>query len=352
MRSWAAGALGLALVGLGGGGTRQARAQAELKGELRILFADAEGGQATLFVTPGGESLLVDTGWPGSGGRDADRIMELCRRAGLTRIDSVLLTHYHVDHAGGLPELARRIPIGRVIDHGENTETKDKATLGAWEGYQSLLASGRVSRLTVKVGDVLPIKGLRAEVVSSDGQVLQTALKGGGAGGGNAACQGSPEKPVEGSENDRSVGVMISFGKLRVLDLGDLTWGVERGLVCPVNKLGHVDVYVVSHHGTERSGSPALLAAIRPRVAVMDNGAHKGGEPGTFRTLKDPVNGVGALWQLHAAEGVSAELNTEQERMANRAGEDGHWLEVDGAKNGEVMVTNGRTGAVVRYGTK
>lgn len=322
---------------------------AEPAGKLRMLFADVEGGQATLLVTPGGESLLIDTGWPGNGGRDADRIVMLCKRAGVRKIDNVLVTHFHQDHVGGLPELAQRIPVGRVIDHGDNTETSDPATVAGWAAYRKLLAEGKIARLSVKVGDVLPIRGMRAEVVSAAGKVLAKPLAGGGAGAQNAACAASPEKALEDSENDMSVGLMITFGGLRVLDLGDLTWGEERGVVCPVNKLGAVDLYIVSHHGAERSSSPALVAAIRPRVAVMDNGAHKGGEAGTFRTLETPASGVGVLWQMHAAEGVPAGLNVDLARIANRAGEDGNWIEVDGSEDGSLVVTNGRTGATAQY---
>lgn len=337
----------MAVVGLGM--MAPAAKAAGPKGRLRMLFADVEGGQATLLVTPGGESLLIDTGWPGHGGRDADRIVALCKRAGVQTIDNVVITHFHTDHVGGLPELAAKIRIGRVIDHGDNTETSDPATVAGWAAYQKLLADGKIKRLSVKVGDVLPMEGVRAEVVSAAGKVLQRPLTGGGAGARNAACAASPEKALEGSENDMSVGLMITFGGLRVLDLGDLTWGEERGVVCPVNKLGRVDLLIVSHHGAERSSSPALVAAVRPRVAVMDNGAHKGGEAGTFRTLAAPASGGGVLWTLHTAEGVPAGLNVDAARIANRPGEDGNWIEVDGSGDGSLAVTNGRTGATVQY---
>jgi len=92
---------------------------------LQIYFVDVEGGQATLFVTPAGQSLLIDTGWPGHDGRDADRIVAAAGKAGISKIDFVLLTHYHQDHAGGITQLAAKITVGTVIDHGENREHTD-----------------------------------------------------------------------------------------------------------------------------------------------------------------------------------------------------------------------------------
>src|SRR5207249_397643 len=155
---------------------------------LQIYFVDVEGGQATLFVTPAGQSLLIDTGWPGFDGRDADRIVAAAKNAGITKIDYVLITHFHTDHVGGVPQLAARIPIGTFIDHGENRESTDGPTVQGWEAYQKLLASGEYKRITAKPGEVLPIKDIRAEVVSADGLVISTPLP--GAGQENQYCKG------------------------------------------------------------------------------------------------------------------------------------------------------------------
>src|SRR5271170_4840948 len=196
--------------------------------DLRVYFIDVEGGQATLFVTPAGESLLIDTGWPGNDGRDADRIVSAAKKAGVSKIDYVVITHFHADHVGGLPQLAARIPIGTVIDHGDNRESTDAPTVQGWQAYQELLTAKKFKRLTVKPGDKLPVGGIEATVVSADGAVIDHPLP--GAGRGNAVCKNADKYPADQTENLRSVGTMISYGKLRILDLGDLTRDKEMEL--------------------------------------------------------------------------------------------------------------------------
>ena len=335
-------------------GAQSRAGAANAKGELQIYFVDVEGGQSTLFVMPGGESLLVDTGNPGT--RDADRIAAVCKLAGVTKIDTLLTTHYHTDHVGGAPALAARIPIGRFIDHGVNRQTEGaegKATVAVYDAYQKVLADGHAEHLTVKPGDVLPVKGMHVEVVSADGEVIAKPLAGGGEQ--NKACATSPEKDVENSENDRSIGMVMTFGKLRILDLGDLTWGKERGLMCPVDKLGKVDVYIVSHHGLDRSGSPAFADAIAPRVAIEDNGPRKGGAPLTYDTIEG-TSRLKDMWQLHTAEVPNAK-NVAESRIANlpatpASPDAANYIKLTGRADGSFSVTNGRTGATVDYPAK
>jgi competence protein ComEC len=330
-------------------------AQVKDKDALRVYFVDVEGGQATLFVTAEGESLLVDTGYPANDGRDADRIVAMCKRAGVTKIDNVLITHYHRDHAGGVPQLVARIQVGRFIDHGMSMEPGDvdPNTKVAWEAYEKVMAEGHYERLTVHPGDVLPIKGMRAEVVSANGFLITKPLNGGGAGELNSsACAKSVIKPVEMTENDRSVGILITFGKLRILDLGDLTWAKERALECPVDKLGKVDVYIASHHGLIRSNSPALVDAVAPRIAIMGNGPVKGAEPSAWEIVERSPR-IAAVWQLHTAENNDAAHNVPEERIANLRGPDSAYgLEMVGRRDGSMAMTNERTGKTMEYPAK
>jgi competence protein ComEC len=314
---------------------------------LEIYFVDVEGGQATLFVTPAGQSLLFDTGWPGNAGRDADRIVAAAKKAGLSKIDFVLLTHYHVDHAGGAPQLLAKIPVGTFIDHGVNREPDDQPTEQSWENYQKLISGHNVKRTIAKVGDILPIEGLRAEIVSADGVLLQKLLP--GAGAQNPACDKTEHRPVDQTENARSLGTILTFGKVRILDLGDLTWNKELELVCPINKVGAVDVFIVSHHGWLQSNSPALLAAIAPRIAIMDNGADKGGSPSSWDIVRKSAK-LEDLWQLHFSNEGGVAHNPGDSFIANLRGPDGgNYLKLSVWADGSLEVYNSRTRATKDY---
>ncbi len=313
---------------------------------LQIFFVDVEGGQATLFVPPHGQSLLIDAGWGYNGFRDANRIAAAAKLAKIKKIDYVLITHYHSDHVGGVPQLAQKIPVGTFIDHGENREqSKTSATL--YSEYQNAIAGAQ--HIVAKPGDRLPVKGLNIVVVSGDGNLLAAPLP--GAGQSNAACSGVQKKEPDPSENARSLGLVIDFGQFRVVDLGDLTWNKELELVCPVNKIGKAQLFVVSHHGLDQSNSPALVHAIAPAVAIMDNGSKKGGSPAAWDVVKSSP-GLKDLWQLHFADAGGSEHNTSDPFIANvNEADTGFYLKVTAEEDGNFTVYNPRNKLSRKYGS-
>jgi len=314
---------------------------------LQIYFIDVEGGQATLFITPAGQSLLIDTGWPGNNNRDADRIVAAAHDAGIRKIDFVLITHYHDDHVGGAPQLAASIPIGAFIDHGENRQTTDDITQKRWLAYQQLLSSGKYQHITAKPGDILPVRGIQVKVISSDGALIEKVLP--GAGEPNPACANSAQPPADETENSRSLGTLITFGKLRILDLGDLTSDKEHQLMCPVNKIGKVDIYIASHHGFNQSGSAVFVHAIAPRVVIVDNGAAKGGSPSALDIIQSSPN-IQTLWQLHFSEESGPAHNTGAEFIANPVGPDAaNYLKLTANPDGTFATFNSRTKQSKQY---
>ena len=327
------------------GAAHQAKAASH---DLQVYFIDVDGGQSTLFVTPAGKSLLIDTGWAGNNGLDAGRIAAAAKDAGVSKIDYLLLTHYHADHVGGLPELLARMPVGTFIDHGPDSPT-DPSTKEAYPAYQALLANGHYGHITPKPGDALPIPGIKAVVISSNGELLNHTLP--GAGQPNPYCKDSETRPEDQTDNARSLGTLFTFGKTRILDLGDLTWDKEMQFMCPVNRLGKVDILVVSHHGVFQSSSPALVDAIAPRIAIMDNGAKKGGSTPTFETLaKAP--GLETLWQLHFSDEAGSH-NTAAQYIANPTGPDAaNYLKLTVSPNGSFKVFNSRTGETRDYAAR
>jgi len=354
VNSWVRKSIGLvAVILIAGWMISGVTAQAAAGDKLRVYFIDVEGGQSTLFVTPEGESLLIDTGWPGNNGRDADRIVAAAKEAGISKIDYVLLTHYHVDHAGGIPQLLERIPVGTFLDHGPNRELDKGITEKDYALYQQALATGKYKVIHPKPGDVLPIKdsrGFKATVISEDGNLIDKPLPGGGEA--NSYCASSEVRPADQTENSRSLGIEINFGKLKLLDLGDLTWDKEMQLMCPNNRLGHIDIYIVSHHGWNQSSSPALVDAIHARVAIMDNGAKKGGSTPVLQTIK-AAPGLETLWQLHFSEEGGPINNTAEQYIANPEGPDaGHSLELTASQDGSFDVINTRTGVTKHYSAR
>jgi len=277
---------------------------------LDIYVVDTEGGKAALWVAPSGQSLLIDSGNPGN--RDLDRIMAAVNDAGLKQIDFLISTHYHVDHIGGLQELAKRIPIGHFIDHGPSVEEREQV-----QGFQAAYAElyGKAKHTVVKPGDKIPIAGLDWRIVTSAGQVLKTPLP--GAGKPNPACAGiAPKDMSPTDDNGQSVGSVITYGQFRAIDLGDLLWNKENELMCPNNPVGTVDAFFVTHHGLDQSNSPALVHALQPRVAVMQNGTRKGAGTDTMKTMWSSP-GLEDIWELHWSYNAGIDLNSAGVFIAN-----------------------------------
>ena len=301
---------------------------------LQIYLIDVEGGQATLVVGPSHESMLIDTGWPNFNGRDAERIARAAKAAKIKQIDYVLITHYHRDHVGGVTQLAERMKIVTFVDHGPNLEDSDAARED-YAAYEKVVAKAR--RIMVRAGDGIPIKGLTVRVLTAAGEHIADPLP--GAGEANMYCDSEPDAPLDPSENARSLGVLITFGKFRFIDLGDLTKKKELELACVNNLVGKVDLYLVTHHGLDQSNAKAIVWGLHPRVAIMNNGAHKGGNPEAWQTVHDSP-GLEDLWQLHYSEDAGKEHNAEEKFIANSGGKDGNYIKVAAEPDGTFIVEN------------
>ena len=341
-------------IGLAGALIVWAGAATAQPGTFDIYWVDVEGGAATLAVSPNGESLLIDTGFPGSDDRDAKRIFAAIQEAGLERIDHLVITHYHTDHVGGLEALAEMIPIGRCYDHGTNTEEANQRWVDAY-----LRVCGD-KRSEVAAGEQIPFSAVDVDVVASNGRIITTPLNGGRP---NPRCATAEERAQASPENQRSVGVLFTHGPFTFLDLGDLNWAKELELSCPVNLVGEVSMYQTSRHAAfDDAGSPTHLYAIRPQVVVVNNGPRKGlggTSPGFDQVMTAHYQriaaspGIEAVWQGHRSLFAPGPAdNTAEEMIANLEETEaceGHWIRASVAADGTFTVRNSRNGFTRSY---
>jgi competence protein ComEC len=308
---------------------------------LDIYFVDVEGGQATLIVAPSGQSLLVDTGYAGNSGRDANRIAAAAKAAGVKKIDYLLITHFHADHVGGVANLLDRLPVTTFLDHGPSMELDGKYP----EPYEMAFAKGQ--HKVIAPGEKIALKGLDVTVVAAAGKAIEAK------GEPNSYCAGLKPHAEggdrEGGENTQSAAIVVQYGKFRFFDPGDLTYNKQYGLLCPDNRVGKVDLYLTAHHGQETLNA---IWALAPRVAIETNGARKGGFPEDWKIVRGSP-GLEDIWQLHFALAGGKDANAPDALIANLDSEsDGNYLKVSAAEDGSFTVFNQRNKYARQYGAR
>jgi competence protein ComEC len=317
---------------------------------LRLYFIDVEGGQATLVVAPSGQSMLVDTGWPTETLRDAERIAAAVKKTGIDTLDYLVITHYHADHVGGMEQLASRVKFRTVITHGPTTETGNSAD-SMMATFRTAIAASGAKEIVAKPGDTIPLKGIDVKVLASNRQLIGAPKKSSP----NPLCSGVEPQPTDKSDNSASVGMLFTFGSFRFLDLGDLTQDLEFQMACPVNRIGEVDLFLTTHHGSRQSNAPVLVHALKSRVVIMNNGARKGGDLPVLQTITS-APGLEDLWMLHYAVVAGAEGNVEEPRIANlgdvadpAVNDTGFGINVTVQPNGTFTVVNERNNLTKTY---
>jgi beta-lactamase superfamily II metal-dependent hydrolase len=306
---------------------------------LDIYVIDVEGGKSVLLVSPSGQSMLFDAGWPASNNRQAstDRIVEVAKAAGLKRIDFLVISHFDVDHIGDVAALVAKIPIGHVFDHGGSQANPRFAAYA--------VVRDKIGHTVLKPGDKAPIKGVDIQVLAAGGKLIQKT------GTPNPLCDSykqAAELPSD-VEDNNSIGLLITSGKFRMLDLADLEAHDSRNLVCPANMIGHVSVYNVNVHGQFKGIAPELVGVLKAPVIIQANGSRKGADAQSWPVLK-AAPGLKDIWQLHTSLNAGRDANPPDDFVANLEPSDGfRWIKISAAKSGRFTVTNTRNGFSKAY---
>ena len=321
-------------------------------GKLEVYLIDVEGGKSVLLISPDGQTMLIDAGWPASPNRKAsvDAIVAVAEAAGVKQIDDLVISHFDTDHLGDIPQLVTKLPVRHVFDHGEfkSNPTIDDAK------YKSMIQGERAAFPCIRgaaeenrshSGQTRrenSFKGVEVQVLSAAGKTITKPVAGGG--GPNPECAKYPQQPrIERDvEDNLSVGLLFTLGKFRMLDLADLEAYVTRSLVCPDNLIGNVDVYNVNVHGQFKGIAPELVNAIHAKVMLMGNGSHKGGDPQSWPILH-AAPGLEDIWQAHFTIAGGALANAPENMIANvDADQHGNWIKVEADPDGSFTVTNSR----------
>jgi competence protein ComEC len=313
---------------------------------LDIHVIDTEGGKAVILQSPEGETMLIDAGYPTPDGRDTNRIVEMAQSLGIKQFDYAVATHYDADHSGNIANLDAKIPIKVFIDHGDPLPTQNpRARQAYYEPYIKVI--GDRKRISVKPGDTIPLKGVKITVLSAGGETISSALP--GAGQPNELCAASERSTrTDTDDNAGSVGLLLEFGKFRMLDLADLLTSIEWKLVCPNNLIGTVDLFMVSHHGFSYSNSKVLMHAIRPKVAIMNNGSRKGGQSEVLDIVRTSP-GLLDVWQMHYSN-AAGEKNAPEDFIANPKDPcEGKAINISAQKDGIFTITNARNSFAKTY---
>lgn len=323
---------------------------------LDIYVIDVEGGKAMLVRGPSGESMLIDAGWPGETergrvvkphDRDTKRILQALREAGVQQLDYMVVTHYDTDHVENVAQLTAQLPrpVRTFVDHGAPF-FRGRPPTERMQAYMAVRDKGAYR--AVKAGDRIPMQGVEVRVVSSAQQMLP-APEGSPA---NALCAGYTPPASWNDENAASLGLLFTYGRFRMLDLGDLLKAEEFDLMCPVNRVGTVDLFMAGAHGMDISNSPVLVHALRPRVAITNNGARKGNSPEAWKVLAGSP-GIEDIWQLHFTV-AQKENNPPENFVANLEEVNcrGYWIKVAAQADGSFEVTNARNGFRKKYAAR